>query len=187
MPEESIGLLGIRPEGVYLDATTGLGGHTGLIARQLTTGAVIANDRDTQSLEMARANTAAWADRICFHYGDFGSLAGAVEQAGFDKVDGLLADLGVSRYQLTTPDRGFSFMADGKLDMRMDRTTGTTAADLVNHTDEKTLADLIFQLGEERRAREIARSNRWAWVYGARSTGRRAEPPAPRTGHRQIS
>jgi 16S rRNA (cytosine1402-N4)-methyltransferase len=107
---------------------------------------------------MARANTAAWADRICFHYGGFGSLAEAVEQAGFEKVDGLLADLGVSRYQLTAPDRGFSFMSDGPLDMRMDQSISTTAADLVNHTDEKTLADLIFQLGEERRARKIARA-----------------------------
>jgi len=158
MPVESIDLLRVRPGGIYLDATAGLGGHTGLIARQLTTGAVIANDRDTVSLEMARANTAPWADRICFHYGGFGSLAEAVEQAGFEKVDGLLADLGVSRYQLTAPDRGFSFMSDGPLDMRMDRTISTTAADLINHTDEKTLADLIFQLGEERRARKIARA-----------------------------
>jgi 16S rRNA (cytosine1402-N4)-methyltransferase len=158
MPVEAIELLSVRPEGVYLDATAGLGGHTGLIARQLTTGAVIANDHDTKSLEMARANTAPWADRICFHYGGFGSLAEAVEQAGFEKVDGLLADLGVSRYQLTAPDRGFSFMSDGPLDMRMDQTIPTTAADLVNHTDERTLADLIFQLGEERRARKIARA-----------------------------
>ena len=158
MPEEAVSLLAIRPEGIYLDATSGLGGHTGLIARRLTTGAVIANDRDLQSLEMARRNTAEWADRICFHYGAFGSLADAVEQAGFQKVDGLLADLGVSRYQLTTPDRGFSFMADGPLDMRMDQTTGMTAADLVNQTDEKTLADLIYQMGEERRARKVARA-----------------------------
>jgi 16S rRNA (cytosine1402-N4)-methyltransferase len=158
MPAESIELLAIRPEGVYLDCTAGLGGHSGMIARQLTTGTVIANDRDTRSLEMARANTAEWADRMCFHYGGFGSLADAVSQAGFEKVDGLLADLGVSRYQLTAPDRGFSFMADGPLDMRMDQTSRTTAADLVNHTDEKTLADLIYQMGEERRARRIARA-----------------------------
>ena len=95
---------------------------------------------------------------MCFHYGSFGSLADAVSQAGFEKVDGLLADLGVSRYQLTAPDRGFSFMADGPLDMRMDESIRTTAADLVNHTDEKTLADLIYQMGEERRARRIARA-----------------------------
>ena len=158
MPEESLELLAVRPDGIYLDATAGLGGHTGLIARQLTTGLVIANDRDEQSIEMARRNTAEWADRIRFHHGSFGSLAEAVSEAGFERVDGLLADLGVSRYQLTAPERGFSFMADGPLDMRMDTSVGSTAADLVNYTDEKTIADLIFQLGEERRARKVARA-----------------------------
>ncbi len=158
MPEESLELLAVRPDGIYLDATAGLGGHTGLIAAQLTTGLVIANDRDAQSLEMARRNTEAWADRIRFHHGSFGSLPEAVSEAGFEKVDGLLADLGVSRYQLTAPERGFSFMADGPLDMRMDTSMGRTAADLVNFTDEKTIADLIYQLGEERRARKVARA-----------------------------
>jgi 16S rRNA (cytosine1402-N4)-methyltransferase len=158
MPEETLELLAVRPDGIYLDATTGLGGHTGLIARQLTTGLVIANDRDAQSLEMARRNTGEWADRIRFHHGAFGSLPEAVAEAGFEKVDGLLADLGVSRYQLTAPERGFSFMADGPLDMRMDTSMGSTAADLVNFTDERTIADLIYQLGEERRARKVARA-----------------------------
>ncbi len=158
MPEESLALLAVRPDGIYLDATTGLGGHTSLIARRLTTGIVIANDRDPASLEMARRNASEWQARIRFHHGPFGTLAEAVAEAGFKKVDGILADLGVSRYQLTDPQRGFSFMADGPLDMRMDQSMGTTAADLVNFTDEKTLADLIFQLGEERRARRVARA-----------------------------
>src|ERR1039457_6762455 len=78
MPAESIELLSIHPDGIYLDATAGLGGHTGLIARQLTTGAVSANDHDTRSLEMARGNTAPWGDRICFHCGGFGWLGDAV-------------------------------------------------------------------------------------------------------------
>src|SRR5215471_8021484 len=138
MPTETLDLLAIRPEGVYLDCTAGLGGHTALIAQRLTSGTVIANDRDALSLDQARANTEPWKDRICFHLGTFASLPEAVEQAGFERVDGL--------------------MADGPLDMRMDQTRGRTAADLVNHTDEKTLADLIFQLGEERRARRIARA-----------------------------
>jgi 16S rRNA (cytosine1402-N4)-methyltransferase len=158
MAEEAISLLGIRPEGVYLDATAGLGGHLALIAQRLTTGIAIGNDRDAESLEMARANTAPWADRLRFHHGPFSQLADAVAEAGFQKVDGLLADLGVSRHQLTAPERGFSFLTDGPLDMRMDQTTGTTAADLVNYTAEKALADLIFQFGEERRARKIARA-----------------------------
>jgi 16S rRNA (cytosine1402-N4)-methyltransferase len=158
MAEESLLLLAVRPDGVYLDATAGLGGHAGLIAQRLTTGLVIANDRDAQSLELARRNTVEWAGRMSFHWGAFGKLAEAVAHAGMEKVDGLLADLGVSRHQLTAPERGFSFMADGPLDMRMDQSTGMTAADLVNHTAEKALADLIFQLGEERRARKVARA-----------------------------
>ena len=158
MAEEAISLLAIRPEGVYLDATAGLGGHTALIARRLTTGIAISNDRDAESLEMARGATAAWAERVRFHQGPFSRIADAVAEAGFRKVDGLLADLGVSRYQLTAPERGFSLMADGPLDMRMDQSTGMTAADLVNHTAEEALADLIFQLGEERRARKVARA-----------------------------
>ena len=158
MPEEALTLLNVRSDGTYLDATAGLGGHTKLIAERLTTGFVIANDRDPKSLEMARRNTEQWADRIRFIHGPFARLAEAVEAAGASKVDGLLADLGVSRYQLTTAERGFSFMADGPLDMRMDQTMGMTAADLVNHSDEKTLADLIYQFGEERRARTVARA-----------------------------
>lgn len=158
MPAEVMEYLAVRPDGAYLDATAGMGGHTALIAQRLTTGRVIANDRDAESLEMARRNTAEWTERIRFHHGTFGSLAEAVRDAGFEKVDGLLADLGVSRFQLTEPERGFSFLTDGPLDMRMDQTTGTTAADLVNHHAEKALADLIFQLGEERRARKVARA-----------------------------
>src|SRR5579864_375406 len=158
MPAEVLEHLAIRPEGVYLDATAGMGGHTALIAARLTTGLVIANDRDAKSLEMARENTAAPAERIRFHQGRFGELWQAVEDAGFEKVQGLLADLGVSRYQLLEPERGFSFLSDGPLDMRMDQTTGMTAADLVNHTAEKALADLIYQWGEERRARKVARA-----------------------------
>jgi 16S rRNA (cytosine1402-N4)-methyltransferase len=158
MPVECLELLAVKPEGVYLDCTSGMGGHTKLIAERLTTGFVIANDRDVQSLGLARENTADVADRVCFHHGDFGSLAEAVSQAGVSKVDGLLADLGTSMFQLTEPSRGFSFLQDGPLDMRMDTTRGETADDLVNHSDEKTLADLIFQYGEERRARRIARA-----------------------------
>lgn len=158
MAAEAIELLAIRPEGTYLDATAGLGGHTALIAQRLSAGKVIANDRDPESLEMARRNTAEWADRICFHHGSFSHLADALPACGAERLDGVIADLGVSRYQLTEPERGFSFLAEGPLDMRMDQTTGITAADLVNQHAEKALADLIYQLGEERRARRIARA-----------------------------
>jgi 16S rRNA (cytosine1402-N4)-methyltransferase len=158
MPAEVLEYLAIRPEGVYLDATAGLGGHTSLIAERLTTGVVIANDRDAESLALARGKTERFADRIRFHQGRFALLDEAVREVGFEKVDGLLADLGVSRHQLLQPHRGFSFLMDGPLDMRMDQTMGPTAADLVNHTAEKALADLIYQLGEERRARKVARA-----------------------------
>ncbi|MBZ5726923.1 MAG: 16S rRNA (cytosine(1402)-N(4))-methyltransferase RsmH [Acidobacteriia bacterium] len=158
MPEESLSLLAVRPDGVYLDATAGLGGHTALIAQRLTTGLVIANDRDAESLAIARRNTAEWASRIHFHHGRFGELPAALRELRLEKVDGLLADLGISRYQIMEPERGFSFLHEGPLDMRMDQTTGMTAADIVNHTAEKALADLIYQLGEERGARRLARA-----------------------------
>jgi len=130
---EAIELLAIRPDGIYLDATAGLGGHTGEIARRLTTGLLIANDRDADSLAQARANTAEWAERIRFHQGTFSTLREAVAESGVKQVDGLLADLGVSRYQLTSAARGFSILADGPLDMRMDQSQGMTADDLVNY------------------------------------------------------
>src|SRR5439155_7521500 len=158
MLEEALEHLAIRPEGIYLDATAGLGGHTGAIARRLTTGFVIANDRDPVSLELARQNTMDASDRIRFHRGEFSTLHEALRENGIDQVNGLLADLGVSRFQLTGAERGFSILTEGPLDMRMDQTKGITAAELVNYTAEKALADLIYQLGEERRARKIARA-----------------------------
>jgi 16S rRNA (cytosine1402-N4)-methyltransferase len=155
---ECLEYLAIRPDGIFLDVTAGRGGHSGAIAARLTSGFVIANDRDAESLAQARNNTAAYADRIRFHQGSFTDLRGALAANGVQQVDGLLADLGVSRYQITEPERGFSLMADGPLDMRMDRSQGRTAEELVNFTSEKELADLIFQFGEERRSRRIARA-----------------------------
>ena len=158
MVGECLEYLAVRPDGIYLDATAGLGGHTGAIAKRLRSGLVIANDRDAESLEMAKRNTAEWADRIRFHQGSFSELRSALTAFGVERVDGLLADLGVSRYQLTEPERGFSFMAEGPLDMRMDRSQGTTADELVNFAAEKELADLIYRFGEERRSRKISRA-----------------------------
>ena len=158
MLAECLEYLAVRPDGIYLDATSGLGGHTGAIAQQLKTGFVIANDRDAESLDRARRNTAEWTDRIRFHHGAFGDLPSALKEAGVDHADGLLADLGVSRYQLLEPERGFSLMAEGPLDMRMDRSRGRTADDIVNLASEKELADLIYQFGEERRSRRISRA-----------------------------
>jgi 16S rRNA (cytosine1402-N4)-methyltransferase len=150
MLAESLEYLAVKPDGRYLDCTTGLAGHTKAIAALLTQGGrLIANDRDTQSLSMARANAAEFADRIEFQHGRFSELDET-------NLDGLIADLGVSRYQLTNPERGFSFQAEGPLDSRMDQTQGVTAAELLNHSAEKAIADWLHQLGEERRARKIA-------------------------------
>jgi 16S rRNA (cytosine1402-N4)-methyltransferase len=183
MLRECLEYLAVRPDGVYLDATAGMGGHAGAIARQLTTGLVLACDRDAESLERARENTADAASRIRFHKIPFSLVEEALAAEHIPQLDGLLADLGVSRYQLTEGERGFSLMADGPLDMRMDRTQGRTAADIVNYESEKELADLIFKLGEERRSRKIARA-----IVRARpisTTGQLAkliESAAPRTG-----
>jgi len=183
MLREVMEYLAVRPEGVYLDATAGMGGHAGAIARQLTSGLVLACDRDAESLARARANTADASSRIRFHKVSFSLVGEALAAEHTTQLDGLLADLGVSRYQLTEGERGFSLMADGPLDMRMDRSRGRTAADIVNYESEKELADLIFKLGEERRSRKIARA-----IVRARpiqTTGQLAkliEGAAPRTG-----
>lgn len=182
--QESLEYLAIRPDGVYVDITAGLGGHTKAIAEVLLgSGLLIASDRDAESLQLARSNSGELASSIRFFHGAFSDLPRALAEAGAGQLDGVLADLGVSRYQLNTGDRGFSLMEDGPLDMRMDRSTGITAADLVNEMPEKALADLIYQLGEERRSRRISRA-----IVRARpvwTTGRLAkviEQAVPRTG-----
>jgi 16S rRNA (cytosine1402-N4)-methyltransferase len=158
MLDETLELLAVRPDGVYVDATTGLGGHTAAIAARLTTGAVIALDRDAESLEQARANTLEHAARIRFRQARFSQMREALAALGVEKADGILADLGVSRYQLTEPERGFTLAAAGPLDMRMSRQDELTAEELVNTTSERELADLIYQLGEEGRSRQISRA-----------------------------
>jgi 16S rRNA (cytosine1402-N4)-methyltransferase len=201
MLEESIEWLRIRPAGLYADCTAGLGGHTSAIAQRLAAGKLLSVDWDEESLAMCRENTAAWADRIIYWRGKFSNLEAAIQSLGEAndrlsnpegqtqgqqkpaRLDGLLADLGVSRYQLTSPERGFSFQADGPLDMRADRSQELTAADIVNFSSEQELANLIYELGEERRSRRAARA-----IVAARpirSTGHLAqvvEKVLPRTG-----
>ncbi len=158
MLNESLEMLAVRPDGIYVDATAGLGGHTAAIAAQLTSGRVIAFDRDAESLEQAKQNTLAYGETIRFGQARFSELRQALAAWGLEKVDGILADIGVSRYQLTAPQRGFSLAAAGPLDMRMSRQDALTAEQLVNTASEKELADLIYQLGEEGRSRQIARA-----------------------------
>jgi 16S rRNA (cytosine1402-N4)-methyltransferase len=183
MLTECLEYLAVQPTENYLDATTGLGGHTGAIARLLTTGRVIANDRDLQSLDMARSNTSEWSSRICYHHGPFSHLDAALRACQVGPVQGVLADLGVSRFQLTEPERGFSLMADGPVDMRMDRSQGTPASDLVNFASENELADLIYQLGEERRSRRISRAIvRARPIRSTLQLAQVVEQAVPRTG-----
>jgi len=183
MLEESLDYLAIQREGTYLDATAGLGGHTRAIAERLTTGVVIANDRDAESLSTARENSAELTHRIRFQHGRFSELRATLADAGVEQVDGLLADLGVSRFQLTEPERGFSLMASGPLDMRMDRSQDAPASEIVNTWAEKALADLIYQFGEERRSRRISRAIvRARPIHTTERLARVIEEAVPRTG-----
>jgi len=179
---ETLEYLAVKPDGIYLDATAGLGGHTAAIAQRLTTGWVIANDQDAEALELARRNTAQWASRIRFHQGRFSELKSALRAFGVSRVDGLLADLGASRFQLLEAGRGFSLSVDGPLDMRMDRSRGITAGDLINTRSEREIGDLLFRLAEERRARRIARAIvRARPISSTLRLARVVEAAAPRT------
>jgi 16S rRNA (cytosine1402-N4)-methyltransferase len=149
----------LRPEsgGVFLDCTVGLGGHSRAL---LGAGAtqIIGLDRDAEALDRARENLAPWVDRVDLVHGDFRSIDVVLDRLGIALVDGALADLGVSSLQLEAPARGFSFQRDEWLDMRMDRGSGQSAAELVAQSTERELADAIFRYGEERYSRRIARA-----------------------------
>ncbi len=181
---ESLEYLAIRSNGIYVDATAGLGGHSRAIAERLSTGLLIACDRDAESLEQAKANTGgAGHSKIRWFHGAFSKLPEALAQNGIIEVDGVLADLGVSRYQLTAAERGFSLMADGPLDMRMDRGQELSAADFVNEMSERALADLLYEFGEERRSRRISRAIvRARPILTTSQLARVVEKAVPRTG-----
>jgi 16S rRNA (cytosine1402-N4)-methyltransferase len=159
MPSQTSQFLRLVDGGTYLDLTAGLGGHTGMIARSLKSGMVYSFDTDAESLELAKANTLDCADRITFRQSRFSQLSETMRALNIGKVDGILADLGVSKFQLMSEERGFSFQHPSSLDMRLDRSQDLTADDLVNRASEQDLADWIFRLGEERRhARRLARA-----------------------------
>jgi 16S rRNA (cytosine1402-N4)-methyltransferase len=160
LAEEAVRWLRIDPEGTYVDATVGLGGHALEIARQLTTGRLIGIDRDARALEIARKRLEEYEKRVTLVQADFSSIDEVVNGLGAGPVHGVLADLGVSSLQLDTAERGFSFRLGGPLDMRMDSDSeeAITAADIVNQTAERELADLLYQYGEERDSRRIART-----------------------------
>ncbi|HSB08393.1 MAG TPA: 16S rRNA (cytosine(1402)-N(4))-methyltransferase RsmH [Blastocatellia bacterium] len=149
----------LRPErgGTFVDCTVGTGGHSHAILSASPETRVIGLDRDLEALAVARRRLAIFEDRIRLIHTNFDEIASVLNQIGISQVDGVLADLGVSSLQLERIERGFSFTADAPLDMRMDQSGEATASDLVNHLSESELADLIFEYGEERGARRIAR------------------------------
>ncbi len=157
MPKEVLDLLNIRPIGVYIDATLGGGGHTKLIADQLRGEAVIIGiDKDPEAIKAAKAELAGYnkIKYICDNFGNFDQI---LDKLGIDKVDGILADLGVSSYQLDSPKRGFSFRGnDAKLDMRMNPNQSLSAYEVINEYSEDELHDIFYKLGEERFAKGVA-------------------------------
>ncbi|MEM8535158.1 MAG: 16S rRNA (cytosine(1402)-N(4))-methyltransferase RsmH [Chloroflexota bacterium] len=147
-----------RADGQYIDATLGGGGHAfAILAASTPNGRLLGVDADPAAIAAARARLEPYADRTVFVHDNFCHLQQIATYTGFTAVDGIVLDLGVSSYQLDTPERGFSFLNDGPLDMRLDPTQGETAADLVHELDEETLANLIYRYGEERASRRIAR------------------------------
>lgn len=157
LKQESINGLNIKPDGVYVDCTTGGGGHSLEIAKKLTTGRLICIDKDTDALAAARERLADYLDKITFVNNNFANIDEILAELGIDGVDGILADLGVSSYQIDTATRGFSFMKDARLDMRMDKSQTLDAEYVVNHYSEADLARIMFDYGEERNSRQIAR------------------------------
>ena len=142
--EESIEALNIRPDGIYVDGTLGLGGHSREIVRRLGTGRLIAIDQDETAIARSRERLAPWSDRITFVHDNFRHLGEILDRAGVRRADGMLFDLGVS------------YMADAPLDMRMDQTASLSAADVVNGWDEGELRRILRDYGEERFASRIA-------------------------------
>ena len=154
--DECIEGLNIRPDGIYLDGTLGRAGHSREIAKRLTTGRLICVDRDDAALEAAQTRLADWMDRVTLVHSNFDHVSDILDDLGLKGIDGMLFDLGVSSPQLDDGSRGFSYMADAPLDMRMDRSEGLTAADVVNGYDQNELRRILLQYGEERYAPLIA-------------------------------
>ena len=158
MPVEALAnLIGDEPGGLFVDATLGLGGHTELILQASPLNRVIGFDRDAEAITLAKARLAEFGERFDAVHCDYRQIKSVLQERKIESVAGVLADLGVSSFQFDEPERGFSFKSDSPLDMRMDRSQRETAADLVNELSESELADVIYEFGEERAARRIAR------------------------------
>ncbi len=160
MLDEVLEWLRIKPEGTYIDATVGAGGHSAAIAQKLANGngRLISLDRDAQALELAGERLKGFGKKVTLVHGAFSRIAEVVQELGIPPVDGVLADLGVSSMQLDQTARGFSFREAGPLDMRMDAGEEITAGEIVNRWQEKELADLLYREADERDSRRIARA-----------------------------
>ncbi|MBE6694636.1 MAG: 16S rRNA (cytosine(1402)-N(4))-methyltransferase RsmH [Ruminococcaceae bacterium] len=156
--DECIEALDIKPDGIYIDGTAGGGGHSFAIASCLITGKLIAIDQDDAAIRAASARLAPLGDRAVVVKSNFSYLADVCKTLEIGKIDGVLLDLGVSSYQLDTAERGFSYMADARLDMRMDSQASLTAYDVVNGYTEDELRRILFEYGEERFSSRIARN-----------------------------
>ena len=154
--DECIENLNIRPDGIYVDGTLGLGGHSFEIASRLTSGRLIGIDRDPSAIERAGRRLSPFGERVTLVHGNFSDTAQILDSLGIRGVDGMLFDLGVSSPQLDEAERGFSYMQDAPLDMRMDSTASLTAYNVVNGWDEGRLNRILWDYGEERYARRIS-------------------------------
>lgn len=159
LPEEVVRFLAPQPGGTYCDATLGAGGHTERILEACgPTGRVIGIDRDPEALRIAGERLARFGDRFIPVRGRFGELPELLDSIGIEQLDGIVADLGVSSMQIDEPGRGFSWQGQGPIDMRMDPEHGETALELIARLDDETLASILWEYGEERYSRRIARS-----------------------------
>ena len=154
--DECIEVLNIREDGIYLDGTLGGAGHSSEIVKRLTTGRLIGVDRDQVALKAAGERLAPYKDRVTLVHSNFSEIAAVLDELGLDQIDGMLFDLGVSSPQLDDAERGFSYMADAPLDMRMNRQDALSAWDVVNTWDRSELKRILYEYGEERYAPQIA-------------------------------
>ena len=155
--QEVLEFLGVRPGGVYVDCTTGLGGHSaGILGGLQGLGHLVALDRDSGSLEQARKRLAGEFENFTVHHENFKNLPSLLATLEIQSIDGCLLDLGMSSFQLDSGERGFSFQLEGPLDMRMDRDQELTASQLVNELSEERLAEILWRYGEEKAARKLA-------------------------------
>lgn len=154
--DECIAALNVKPDGIYVDCTAGGGGHSSEILKRLTNGQLIDIDKDEEALATCRKR---FGDKVKYVHSDFKNLSTVLDGLQIDKVDGILADLGVSSYQIDNPERGFSYMAkDAPLDMKMDASQNLSAYEVVNTYDEFRLCEIIRDYGEEKFAKQIARN-----------------------------